>query len=358
MRNIIAIIISMSVSFALLGQGNPSWWMNPILLEQQHPAAQYFIGYAFDDVRQGESLLTATERVKNAAEARLVRSIHSSHRAKIETQLLLDNRFIFSDGTTKDRLEQHERFLQRATTVSQAELANIISPAPFHDESNNRVYAFVAVRRVDLARFYARQVDANLTRAEVSIGMAQEFVDERIRARSRIQEAEQALAVAEDFSNLLVVVSEDDALRQIQRQINLQRTIAQQRRELERRIPIFIGCQDTPGGVEPAYFCHRIVADLMQNNFHQVEETENAYYIIEIYTWIDRVEGTVVTNHHARVRVRIINNRIGGERIPNVVNTPRDRRATASGIDPARRAFESDWLREEVMNGILSVINQ
>jgi len=140
---------------------------------------------------QGETVETAKKRLLKDAYGFLAEDIRITVKSETNQQSL---------SKKVNKVEQLETsFKSDVQTAASAEMAGIHSEPPYHDAATGLIYAFVYVKRADLAAFYRNQINLDLNKAEIAVGVAEQLkaagkllplpADSRRRKRQRKQPA-------------------------------------------------------------------------------------------------------------------------------------------------------------------------
>jgi hypothetical protein len=141
------------ISLLTTAQTTPRW-MNDDGRESTYPAQTYFRGFATGNVRQGETVETAKKRLLKDAQGLLAEDIRVTVKSEITQQSL---------STKVNKVEQIETtFKADVQTAASAEIAGIHSEPAYYDAASGLIYAFVYVKRADLAAFYRNQINLDM----------------------------------------------------------------------------------------------------------------------------------------------------------------------------------------------------
>jgi len=218
-KTVLVLLLS-AVSFFALGQEKPRWVTD---YDEAYPARTFLKGYSIGKVHQGETLETAKRRLLKDAQGLLAEDIRVTVRSNTSDHSV----------STWINLNEHveSTFTVDVQTAAAAELAGIHSEPVYHDPKTGLLHAFVYVRRDDLADFYRKQINLDLSKAETAVAVLEQLVaaGKKMSARRKVEEARKSIMDVYSCADLLAAVSagRDDTDMQISRAGEMMRTVEQ-----------------------------------------------------------------------------------------------------------------------------------
>ena len=217
------------VSLALCGQVKPDW-TSVAMREASYPSGTFFTGYSQGNVRAGETVQDAKQRLSRDAQGLLSESIRMR---------IISETTVRSQST---RANQSERLIGETVTtietLADAEIAGINSEEPFHDTQTGIIHAFVWVNRFELSGYHRASLSMNLSQAEGALQTASdlEASGEKSKARQQCQAAIPLLVKVRQSQSMLTAIDasiSDEALQLARtealnnRLVNMQARLAQ-----------------------------------------------------------------------------------------------------------------------------------
>ena len=361
----IVFVLALSViSHTLVGQGKPRW-IDDAERDRIYPAQTYFRGYAIGNVRQGETVETARRRLLKDAQGLLAEDIRVTVRSNTSQQSLSKS------VNQAERVES--TFTASVETAAAAEIAGIHSEPAYHDPATGMMYAFVYVRRADLAAFYRNQINLDLNKAEIAVGVAEQLVaaGKKMSAHRKVQEAKQALDGLDFYRYLLIAAQSnvDESGLQNNRGGNLTRTVERMNINLENSTFVYIDCsyekrsaKDDAFREDPRILCDIIAQALNENNCSITDSRDEADYILTLITsTTQRSDGKTginpILSYYANARGNLYNRATQRQMVTFTIFNDADcYEAGRDAQDAATRAFKLPDLKNKVMDKILPVI--
>ena len=252
----------------------------------------------------------------------------------------------------------------------------------FHNTSTGEIFAFAAVRHVDLADYYRKKIDLDLSKAETAVSVSEELTSagKKISARRKVEEARSFLLDVYSCADLLaaVTVGNDDPnkmvtpvwRRHIDRAGELMRTVERLLINLENNTFIFMDCRyekrsvkdDAFRGIDPGILCDIIAMALNENECTITESRDEADYILTIITsTTQRSDGKTgshpILSYYANARGNLYNIATQRQAVTfTIFNDPDCYEAGRDAQDAATRAFNLPDLKNKVMEKILPAI--
>jgi hypothetical protein len=108
-------------------------------------------------------------------------------------------------------------FVRTTQTSADAEVINAFIDS-YHDVKTNKIYAFAAVKKSDLADFYAAKIDFSLNEAKRNIEQSKQNLelDKRKEAREKLNESKNIIDLTANHRSLLIAVDTQNGLKRSQ----------------------------------------------------------------------------------------------------------------------------------------------
>jgi len=194
-KTILLSLFLSTVSFALHGQMKPMWtWA--LERETSYPSRFFFTGYAEGNIRQGETVENAKNRLSRDAQGLLSESIRVTVRSQATSHVV------------STETSFNATFQGTVQTESEIEIVGITSEPPYYDPETGIVYAFAYVSRPELAGYYKSNLAMHLTQAEGLLQTANELEasGEKSQARRQCEAAIPLLARVRAAQDLLTTI--------------------------------------------------------------------------------------------------------------------------------------------------------
>jgi len=342
-------------------------WTQAEHRQRNYPSSEWYTGFDRRQLRAGEDVQVALRNLEASARNALSESIIVAVDAT--SRVLIESVQRQADGR-RDEVETtgFEQAIQTATTSTLVRT----EVRTHHDPRSGMIYAFVAVRRADLSRFYIRQINTDLNRVEIAIGAAEGMVEagQRMAAERRIEEANNILSAVSFYRSLLIAVDSracEEHDMQTPRFNELSRTIEQLLISLRRSTLVYVrssfefnGAQHDAFQRDPGIFPTVIKRALEQNNVTITANEADADFILTLVTSTSRRSERRADQPHsidsffANASGTLFNRRTNRQ-----VATFSERVTAATGQTPelmATRAFNGTELKNAVLEAILPEI--
>ena len=348
---------------SVVGAQTPEWTQSAY--RQQHfPSQEWYVGYAFGRLTAGGNAANELAALERNALNRLAESIIVT--VNSETSLL---RKSIQRGEIDETSTDYNQAIRTATTTTTVR-TDVVS---YRDAATGDLYALATVRRADLAAFYSRQLNVDLSKAETAVGVSEQLAQagKKISARQKVVEARKALADVYSYIDLLAAVSAgaDHSDMQIERTGNLMRTVERLLIHLEQSTFIYMNCshekrsaKDDAFRTDPGILCGIIAQALTENDCAITESREEADYILTLVTsTTQRSDGKTgqfpILSYYANVRGTLLNRATNRQTASfTIQNDPDAYEAGSTPEDAATRAFMLPELKDKVLGNILPKI--
>ncbi|GHV36432.1 hypothetical protein FACS1894178_7650 [Bacteroidia bacterium] len=276
------IIAFCALHFAL---GQTPQWIQSAYREATYPSSQWYTGYSREKLRQGETPANALKRLQKDAQSSLAESIIVNIEGATENRTFSSRVQIAGESgevITND-YQQIIRSSTSATTVK-SEMKT------YHDPATGFVYAFAAVKASDLNAYYTKQINLDLNKVDVALGMVEQLVaaGKKMSARRQVETAMKTLQGVVYMQDLLAAVNpnSNDDLLQIYRSNDLTSTVNQAIIDLEQSTAVFVECRplwntgkgDNAG--DPDIVCNMVEQLLTENDCRITDDRNEADYVL------------------------------------------------------------------------------
>ncbi len=185
---ILPLIITLFLSYLVVGQVPPSW-TNPLMRDQAYPAEAYYTGFVSQTYQKGETPGEYSEKLKGAARAALSESIFVSIRSESSSNMLNVN------GESEDRYEK--------STVTSSSLEAIgMQTEEYVDVKKRVVYAFAFVKKKSLISHYYGLLSSEIKRIETELTRIENLQD-NAESYKRYNSELKALGDAKSYQTML-----------------------------------------------------------------------------------------------------------------------------------------------------------
>ncbi|MDR1739765.1 MAG: hypothetical protein LBR45_03320 [Bacteroidales bacterium] len=277
MRNkIISVIIFISVSFGLFGQGAPDW-LDRDFRQMQYPSNVYLTGFSEYVVESGKSLQYATDIAKLKAQEEVVKSI----RSQIET---LTKSSIYA-SSVHDAYNEVETFSNSSTVRGNAEITGITTESYYH-QSLRTVYAFAYVNRYELIGYYKGNLSMYLSQAGNSLNTAEQLEQsgEKSKARKQCEDAYPLFSKIRSAQDLLVAIdnsASENSLKLAETEALLSKAIQMQAR-LAQGIYVYVESSEDLFGKQVEVVANKVKAELSKTGCSFVDNAEQADFRLSL----------------------------------------------------------------------------
>jgi hypothetical protein len=360
---LICLVLAVLSGVAQAQAASPAW-MNADERQRLYPAQEWFTGLASGRLETGANAPDSRRAVENAAKSALAESILATVKGDWQSIDTLSQKTDGS-GVSETFSTQTRQAVQITTKVTIPNLKTQLYEVPGKKE----IYAFAAVKCVDLAVFLSEQIKMDLAKAETAMTIAkqQKSAGEKKRASERVEEAKQLLADINSYRTLLLSVN---AAMNMAHESGLQTDrVNKLYSEIERlltelNITVYMDCRhefknskDDAFRTDPRIFCGIITQALSENACHLKSDLNDADYVLTLITSTTQARDGRgefrVLAYYANVEASLYN------RVTKKDVMSFSIREYGDGNSPelaATKAFRRKELKEEAMEKILSAI--
>lgn len=334
----IVLILTLFSCIAYSQEAAPGWIHEP-WRRTHYPAALWYVGFAENNVLSGANVAESLKSLERDALTKMVESV----RVRVSGASVVENRSRrVSQSGGKSESGSGTDYYQRIYAEANAEItgASVLS---YHDARNGRIYAIAAVKKNDLAAYYANTVESLLSEAERAIELANQSAGagKKKDLDGHLAEAKKKIDLLELYRDLLIATDNENGLERAQgeRTNALLKRIAAARVESESIMMVFVTGTETILTSKSDIVVSGLRAILNENNVRVAENRDEAGYILDIEAKIfDAQHDGRFFHSGSSVRVTLTNVKTGKNEVTTTVTGPKE-----SGRD-AHKAAENAFL--------------
>jgi len=160
-------LLLLLLALPVLAQNSPPQWVEESWRAARYPSAEWYTGFARDNVK-GQPNSETYQSIEKEAQKRLIESINVRISGTSTSQTKM---------ASKNNSETINQSYAQITQVSaNAEIAKA-QTLSYHDAKNNIIYAFAAGRKSDLADYYATRIEFYLNEAQRGIELSKQLLE-------------------------------------------------------------------------------------------------------------------------------------------------------------------------------------
>jgi len=182
---------------------SPPCWRNETCRLNNYSVNEWFLGFAEDTLEYKANLAKSRGALEQQARGKMVESIriNVSSRTEMETKSELRSGDNFSNETI------NRIFAETIKVNAGAELVNVFTDS-YYDSNRKKIYAFAAVKKSDLATYYAQMIELNLSEAMHSITLSKQLIElgKKNEAFIKLDEAKKNVESTAQHRTLLLTV--------------------------------------------------------------------------------------------------------------------------------------------------------
>lgn len=239
MKKLFILLLSMC-PLILPAQTEPNWYQAD-MRRSFYPEGTYFVGFAEGNRRSGESLETATQRLKDAARTEAASTIRV-HVQNTTTNQALSQTLRTMEGTFRQSARE---FTSKTTTSVDMEIPGL-QVETWQDPSTGTIAAFAYVKKATLIRQLEKTITVGLTKIETSLDQIDQLISngQKMQARDIAVKTLPQFAEVDDAQKTLAAVDEnaDEESLQLQETRTLQSRLTGLIAQLKHGINIYFEC--------------------------------------------------------------------------------------------------------------------
>ena len=178
-----------------------------------YPHATYAQAFVEGEVKAGESIENAHQRVKEMAQAQTVQNIITS--IEYNSSSVIQSSMTFNSAGFNEMTQE----LFTSSTKIESAIKDIpnLSVESWHNPKTNAIFVFAWVNKKDLARSLKKQIISNLTRAEMVLEQVEQFITdgEKVTARKSIAKCTEHLQYVAECQKVVMCIEPDAMLEDV-----------------------------------------------------------------------------------------------------------------------------------------------
>jgi len=201
-------LLLLLLALPVLAQNSPPQWVEESWRAASYPSAEWYTGFARDNVK-GQPNSETYQSIEKEAQKRLIESINVRISGTSTSQTKM---------ASKNNSESIDQSYAQITQVSaNAEIAKA-QTLSHHDAKNNIIYAFALVRKSDLADYYATRIEFYLNEAQRGIELSKQLLelDKRKEALEKLSGSKKFIDSTAYYRSLLLIVDAQNGTKRSQ----------------------------------------------------------------------------------------------------------------------------------------------
>jgi len=268
------------ISFVFFGcastprQAEPTvCWQKETCLAATYPESEWYFAFAED------TLGVAREALEKRALGRMIERIKIDISSRYSTETRSNYRS--KDGTSSEEINRDAVAAIQIST--DAELVNSFSDS-YNDAKAKKVYAFAAVRKADLALYYAQKIESALGEAQRTLELAEQMekADRKKDALEKLAGSRKHIESAVPYRNFLLAVDAKSSLGGGEQANKLLKDIAALQIELEKGTTVFVTGTESIQEQATNIIIPKLQTMLSESNVTVTEKQEEASHILSI----------------------------------------------------------------------------
>jgi len=299
-------------------------WQKETCLTTTYPESEWYFAFAED------TLGVAREALEKRALGKMIERIKIDISSRYSTETRSNYRS--KDGTASEEIS---RDAVAAIQISaNAELVNSFTDS-YNDAKAKKVYAFAAVRKADLALYYAQKIESALGEAQRTFELAEQMAkaDRKKDALEKLASSKKHIESAVPYRNFLLAVDAKSSLGGGEQANKLLKDIAALQIELEKGTTVFVAGTDI-------IIIPRLQTMLSESNVTVTEKREEASHILSIDAMVCNAKSDEHFHYaSACIKAVLTNARTGKNELTITVNGRKE--GGLNEQDAGERAFKS-----------------
>ena len=201
-------LLILVLALPVLAQNSAPQWVEESWRATRYPNAEWYTGFARDNIK-GQPNSETYQAIEKEAQKRLIESINIriSGTSTSKTKMTSNNK--------SETIDQN--YAQTIQVSTNAEIAKAQTYS-YHDAKNNAIYAFAAVRKSDLADYYATRIEFYLNEAQRSIEFSKQLLelDKRKEALEKLAGSKKFIDSTAYYRSLLLIVDATNGTKRSQ----------------------------------------------------------------------------------------------------------------------------------------------
>jgi hypothetical protein len=204
-----------SFSYLTYGQNAMPQWINDNRRDADYPSSKWYVAFSQNTLKDKSNVEQSLKQLERDAQSKLSESI-IVRISEISSLTQSSSERTQNDGGKQTQTSIDYR--QNVLISTDVELTKTQIHS-FYDRKKNKIYAFAAVRKSDLADFYAAKIEFALNEAKNNVEQAKQSleVDKRKEAREKLNESRKLIdSTVVNYRTLLVSVDTQNGLKRSQ----------------------------------------------------------------------------------------------------------------------------------------------
>lgn len=335
-------------------------WTKDAYREENYPPCTWYTGFVYNQLKQGADISAALKALERDAQSRLTEGIIT----KVESEVTSEK-----SSSTHDDSEALTADFRQAVRTTTSVITIKCEVKSYYDPATGTIYAFAAVRHSDLANYYQKQINLNLSKVNVALVLVDQLVTagKKMSASRQCETVKKTLDSLGYYQNLLIAVNPNVDL-QSKRIDSLKYKVNQLLIDLEQSTLVYVNCKyQFMGGTDDAFIedpciiCNIIKQALSENGCSIVDNSEEADYELTLTAYTtQRSDGSGtygIISYYANVQGGLYSSLTRKKMANfNFLNEPDAYAAGKSAVDAATKAFKLPSLKNKIMEKILPQI--
>lgn len=259
----------------------PSWYDDD-WRASTYPHATYAQAFVEGEVKAGESIENAHQRMKEMAQAQTVQNIITSieyNSSSVIQSSLTSNSAGFNEMT--------KEVFSSSTKIESAikDIPNL-SVESWHNPKTNAIYVFAWVNKKDLSRSLKKQIISNITRAEMVLEQVEQFISdgEKVTARKSIAKSIEHLQHVAECQKVVMAIESDAMLEDVmfEEGLALQKRATELYQQMKNGVYVYIGGQVEVFGEAYSTLVQQIKKDIADIGCTFSESKTGVDWVIEL----------------------------------------------------------------------------
>jgi hypothetical protein len=201
-------LLILLLALPVLAQNSSPQWVEESWRAARYPNAEWYTGFARDNIKSQPNSETY-QSIEKEAQKRLTESINIriSGTSTSKTKMTGSNK--------SETIDQN--YAQTIQVSTNAEIAKAQTYSHY-DAKNNIIYAFAAVKKKDLADYYATRIEFYLNEAQRSIDLSKQLLelDKRKEAFEKLDGSKKFIDSTAYYRSLLLIVDAQNGTKRSQ----------------------------------------------------------------------------------------------------------------------------------------------
>jgi len=270
-------------------------WSQTSFRQERYPAREWYVGYAFGQLRPNDNVERELEALKRTAQNNLTQHIIVTVQSTSDLETT-SRQTRTSAGETEESAREFRQVVETATSATVTNMEVRTS----HNRETGTIYALAVVCKTNLANYYQSQISLWLNEAEGTLNRANQLA-ERGRKKQALNECKNVnvdelfarVLFAQDLLTAVFTATGKPAREQVLQQNRSQRlrnALIQTIADLENSIYIFVEIVETVDGENVDFITNRLPGLLTEKdcNCNFTEFEDQADFVIRINARLTR----------------------------------------------------------------------